>query len=61
MIYQQRLALQQIWSRTSSNGHDLLAAIHQWVQDAEQSGIQALREFADQLRTYSLRPAPALA
>ena len=56
-IYEQRLALQQIWSRTSANGHDMLAAMKQWVQDAEASGIQSLREFAGHLRTYSLRPA----
>ncbi|MGY8821478.1 MAG: delta-9 fatty acid desaturase DesA [Pseudomonadales bacterium] len=59
VIYEQRLALQQIWTRTSANGHDMLAAIKQWVQDAETSGIQSLREFAEHLRTYSLRPAVA--
>ncbi len=59
VIYEQRLALQQIWTRTSANGHEMLAAIKQWVQDAEASGIQSLREFADQLKTYSLRPAVA--
>ena len=59
VIYERRLALQQIWSRTSANGHDMLAAIKQWVQDAEASGIQSLREFAEHLRTYSLRPAVA--
>ena len=61
VIYERRLALQQIWSRTSANGHDMLAAIREWIQEAEASGIQSLREFAAQLRTYSLRPAPALA
>ncbi|MBU0853833.1 MAG: fatty acid desaturase [Gammaproteobacteria bacterium] len=61
VIYEQRLALQQIWNRTSANGHDMLAAIKQWVQDAEASGIQSLREFAEHLKTYSLRPAVAQA
>ena len=61
VIYEQRLALQQIWTRTSANGHEMLAAMKQWVQDAEASGIQSLREFAEHLRTYSLRPAVALA
>ncbi|MFI8742704.1 delta-9 fatty acid desaturase DesA [Stutzerimonas zhaodongensis] len=59
VIYEQRLALQQIWTRTSANGHDMLAAMKQWVHDAEASGIQSLREFAEHLRTYSLRPAVA--
>jgi hypothetical protein len=56
-IYEKRLALQQIWARTSSNGHDMLAAIKDWVHEAETSGIHSLRDFATQLKTYSLRPA----
>ena len=57
VIYEKRLALQQIWVKTCSNGHDMLAAMKDWIQEAEASGIQSLREFADQLKTYSLRPA----
>jgi fatty-acid desaturase len=59
VIYEKRLALQQIWVKTSSNGHDMLAAIKDWVHEAEASGIQSLRDFADQLKTYSLRPSAA--
>lgn len=55
-IYEMRLALQQIWARTSANGHDMLAAMKDWVHEAEASGIQSLRDFAAQLKTYSLRP-----
>ena len=57
VIYEKRLALQQIWIKTSTNGHDMLAAIKEWVHEAEASGIHSLREFAKQLKTYSLRPA----
>jgi hypothetical protein len=56
VIYEKRLALQQIWLKTSANGHDMLEAIKQWVHEAEASGIQSLRDFAAQLKTYSLRP-----
>ena len=59
VIYEKRLALQQIWAKTSSNGHEMLEAIKQWVHEAEASGIQSLRDFAEQLKTYSLRPAAA--
>ncbi len=59
VIYEKRLALQQIWVKTSSNGHDMLAAIKDWVHEAEASGIHSLREFANQLKTYSLRPSAA--
>ncbi|HEN8802354.1 acyl-CoA desaturase [Pseudomonas sp. CM25] len=58
-IYEKRLALQQIWARTSANGHDMLAAMKDWVHEAETSGIHALRDFAAQLKTYSLRPTSA--
>jgi stearoyl-CoA desaturase (delta-9 desaturase) len=59
VIYEKRLALQQIWARTSSNGHDMLAAIKEWIHEAEASGIHGLRDFAGGLKTYSLRPATA--
>ncbi|RHW20676.1 delta-9 fatty acid desaturase DesA [Pseudomonas jilinensis] len=59
VIYEKRLALQQIWGRTSANGHDMLQALRDWCQQAEASGIKALQEFAATLRTYSLQPAPA--
>ncbi|EPJ8759139.1 delta-9 fatty acid desaturase DesA [Pseudomonas putida] len=58
-IYEKRLALQQIWARTSANGHDMLSAIKDWIHEAETSGIHALRDFAAQLKTYSLRPTGA--
>ena len=58
-IYEKRLALQQIWARTSANGHDMLAAMKDWVHEADTSGIHALRDFAAQLKTYSLRPTGA--
>lgn len=49
----------RIWARTSANGHDMLAAMKDWVHEAEASGIQSLRDFAAQLKTYSLRPTGA--
>jgi len=58
-IYEQRLRLQDIWSRTSQNSQEMLEALKQWCHDAEQSGIDALQEFAAKLRTYSLQPATA--
>lgn len=57
IIYEKRLALQQIWGRTSANGHDMLHALREWCAQAEASGIKALQDFAATLRTYSLQPA----
>ncbi|WP_373184531.1 delta-9 fatty acid desaturase DesA [Halopseudomonas sp.] len=58
IIYEKRLALQQIWTRTSTNGHDMLQALREWCNQAEASGIKALQDFAATLRTYSLQPVP---
>lgn len=60
VIYEKRLALQHIWVKTSANGHEMLEAMKVWVHEAEASGIQSLRDFAEQLKTYSLRPAGAV-
>jgi fatty-acid desaturase len=57
LIYEKRLALQHIWAKTSANGHDMLAAMKEWIVEAETSGVQSLKEFAEHLKTYSLRPA----
>lgn len=59
VIYEKRLALQQIWGRTSANGHDMVSALREWCTQAEASGIKALQDFAATLRTYSLQPAVA--
>ncbi|MEH6387943.1 delta-9 fatty acid desaturase DesA [Pseudomonas profundi] len=61
VTYEKRLALQQIWTRTSANGHEMLQALREWCAQAEASRIQALQEFAASLRTYSLQPAPVSA
>lgn len=53
-IYQLRLQLQDIWSRTSHNSHEMLDALRDWCQQAEASGVQALAEFAGKLRAYTL-------
>jgi fatty-acid desaturase len=58
VIYERRLALQQIWTRTSANSHDMLHALREWCNQAEASGIKALQDFAATLRSYSLQPAP---
>lgn len=56
VIYEKRLALQQIWGRTSANSHEMLQALKDWCHQAEESGIKALQDFALHLRSYSLRP-----
>lgn len=55
-IYQQRMKLQEIWSRTSQSSQEMLEALRQWCVEAEQSGIRALEEFAEKLRAYTVQP-----
>lgn len=56
-IYENRLALQEIWQRASMNNTERLTALREWCKQAELSGIEALQDFAGQLRSYSLQPA----
>lgn len=60
-VYQFRLRLQDIWSQTSRNSAEMLAALEQWCQDAKASGIDALQSFADQLTAYRVKQVQATA
>ncbi len=53
--YKAKLALQQIWSRSTANSEPLLQQLEEWCYQAESSGIEALKEFANQLRGYRLK------
>ncbi len=55
-VYEKRLALQTIWTERRNNAHEMLEALRQWIAEAEASGNQALQAFAEQLKSYSLRP-----
>lgn len=54
-VYEFRARLQAIWGRTSVNHEKLLSALQQWCTEAESSGIKCLRDFAQSLRSYSLK------
>ena len=56
-VYQFRLQLQEVWDRTYSSQEKLLQALREWCHRAEQSGVMALREFAESLRGYTLQVA----
>jgi stearoyl-CoA desaturase (delta-9 desaturase) len=52
VVYQFRIRLQDIWSRSTASQKELLEALQDWCQQAEATGMEALRSFAQQLRTY---------
>ena len=54
-VYEHRLQLQALWQLTTANHDKLLAALQQWCNEAEASGIQALQDFARSLQSYSLQ------
>ena len=53
-IYNLRLRLQAIWSQRGGNAEDMLHALSQWCRDAEATGIQALRDFVGELKSYTV-------
>lgn len=57
-IYEKRLELTALWAKRGGSGEELLNAFRQWCNEAEASGIQALRDFALYLKSHTV-PAPA--
>ncbi|MEY3041672.1 MAG: hypothetical protein RLZZ174_754 [Pseudomonadota bacterium] len=58
-VYEMRLSLQQVWARRGESKEAMLDALRDWVARAEASGIAALREFADEFKSYALPRAAA--
>jgi len=54
VIYELRLKLQQVWAKRGASADELLGALKQWCVDAEATGIQALSDFVDELKSYSI-------
>ena len=53
-IYNLRLRLQAIWTERGANAEEMLQALTQWCRDAEETGIQALRDFVLELKSYTV-------
>jgi stearoyl-CoA desaturase (delta-9 desaturase) len=51
-IYRFKQQLKQVWGRGASNGPSRVERLHAWCVASEQSGIEALEEFAAYLRGY---------
>lgn len=52
LVYQYRQKLQDIWRRTNASQKELLEALQEWCKQAEQTGIQALAQFAHHLKGF---------
>jgi fatty-acid desaturase len=60
-IYEFRQRLLAIWAKRGGNAEEMLAALKQWCADAEETGIQALKDFVADLRTYAMPNSAARA
>lgn len=54
--YHFRQSLQTIWKKTSASQKDIVDALQDWCLAAEASGLEGLKVFAQQMRSYI--PAP---
>lgn len=52
LVYSYRQSLQNIWLRTASSQKELVEALQQWCKQAEESGLDVLRQFAIQIKGY---------
>lgn len=52
VVYQFRMKLQDIWSRSTASPKELIEALQDWCQQAEATRIEALRRFSNRLKTY---------
>jgi len=58
-VYAMKQKLADVWQRSATTQENLIQALQDWCHEAEATGIHALREFSNKLRTYSLVPATA--
>ena len=56
LVYDMKLALQEIWSNHSQTPEVLVKRLNEWCHRAEQSGVRALEDFSRHLRGYQLAP-----
>jgi len=52
LVYSYRQSLQNIWLKTASSQKDLIESLQQWCKQAEESGLEVLSQFAQQLKGY---------
>lgn len=61
VVYQFRLRLQEIWSKSTASQKELLEALQEWCAQAESTGIEALTRFTQRLKTMVREQYQAMA
>jgi len=57
IVYEYKQRLQELWQEKTATHESLKKALQEWCQQAEQTGVKALEEFAMVLRGYTLQHA----
>lgn len=52
VVYSYKQSLQAVWTKTASSQKELIDALQNWCRQAEESGLDVLRQFALQLKGY---------
>ncbi len=52
VVYAYRQSLQNIWLKTASSQKELIESLQQWCKQAEGSGLDVLKQFAEQIKSY---------
>lgn len=52
LVYNYRQSLQNIWLKTAASQKELIESLQQWCKQAEESGLEVLRQFAQQIQNY---------
>jgi fatty-acid desaturase len=53
-IYDLRRQLLAVWAKRGGDAEELMAAFKQWCLDAEATGIQVLRDFVVEMKSYTV-------
>lgn len=52
LVYGYRISLQNIWSKTASSQKELVESLQLWCNQAEASGLEALRQFSHMIKSF---------
>ena len=56
LVYHYRQSLQGIWLKTATSQKELVEALQQWCKQAENSGLDVLAQFSQQIKAYVPKP-----
>lgn len=59
IAYDYRQSLQYVWEKTASSQKELIDALQTWCKEAEESGLDSLKRFSAQIKSYVPASVPA--